>query len=125
MKKNFGKFKQVRTCTEVSPSPSPDVFAFYPWTEERLGAAKGTQTTEDFRRLEQETDAKHKSLDKVWQAATIYQAQLAKKKESPEDPKIKLMPVETFGSSLISYGVAFDDESFYGMFANKNASVGQ
>ncbi|KAI7868346.1 hypothetical protein BDF14DRAFT_1697727, partial [Spinellus fusiger] len=88
MIKNLGKLKQ--------------------WTEERLGAAKATMQTEDFQRLEVDTEKRRIGFEKIMEAADTTQLQLSKKKPSPEDAKIKVSPMESLGTCWVHYGDLFD-----------------
>ncbi|CAO3693225.1 unnamed protein product [Rhizopus stolonifer] len=95
MIKNIGKFKQ--------------------WTGERLGFAKVTLQTEDFQRLEVETDRKRLAFEKVHAAANIMQSQLGKRKPSPEDNfKTKRQPNDILGVCWINYGNEFTDDAALG-----------
>ncbi|KAI8327118.1 hypothetical protein EDC96DRAFT_532760 [Choanephora cucurbitarum] len=86
MIKNIGKFKQ--------------------WTGERFGGAKVTLQTEDFQKLEQETDHRRDGYENVVESVEL---------TSPEDAKIKMMPFEILGTSLYHYGSALPDESALGI----------
>ncbi|ORY97659.1 hypothetical protein BCR43DRAFT_563071 [Syncephalastrum racemosum] len=94
MIKNLGKFRQ--------------------WTGERLGAAKATLHTEDFQRLEQDTERKRTGFEKVQQATELFYGQLSKKKPSPEDPKAKVSPASAVGTCWISHSSVFGDDSLLG-----------
>ncbi|GAA5811198.1 hypothetical protein MFLAVUS_004629 [Mucor flavus] len=93
--KNLGKFKQ--------------------WTGERFGGAKVTLQTEDFQKLEQETENRREGYERIIEAVEILQAHLLKKKTSPEDGKIKVMPFEALGSCLYHYGTIFPEDSALGI----------
>ncbi|KAI8051375.1 uncharacterized protein B0P05DRAFT_313557 [Gilbertella persicaria] len=95
MIKNIGKFKQ--------------------WTEEKLGNAKITLQTEDFQRLEVETERKRIAYEKLHAAAFLLQAQLLKRKISPEDNKSKRIPNDMLGVCMNNYGNEFTDETPLGV----------
>ncbi|KAL1933071.1 hypothetical protein VTP01DRAFT_8749 [Rhizomucor pusillus] len=95
MIKNFGKLKQ--------------------WTGERLGAAKATLQTEDFQRLETDTERKRATFEKVHQALEVFHGQLSKKKPSPEDGKTKVAPLEAVGACWINHGSSFSEDSALGI----------
>ncbi|KAI9365788.1 hypothetical protein BD770DRAFT_377263 [Pilaira anomala] len=95
MIKNLGKFKQ--------------------WTGERFGGAKVTLQTEDFHRLEQETENRREGYEHIIEAVEILQKYLLKRKTSPEDSKIKVMPFEALGSCLYHYGTIFPEDSALGI----------
>ncbi|KAI9488031.1 hypothetical protein BDB00DRAFT_850388 [Zychaea mexicana] len=91
MIKNLGKLKQ--------------------WTGERLGAAKSTLQTEDFQRLEADTERKRTGFERVYSASELTYSQLSKKKLSPEDGKTKVYPCDALGSCLMNHGGAFTEDS--------------
>ncbi|KAI8639997.1 hypothetical protein BD408DRAFT_391341 [Parasitella parasitica] len=95
MIKNLGKFKQ--------------------WTGEKFGGAKVTLQTEDFQRLEQETEHRREGYEKVVEALYGVESYLLKRKPSPEDGRTKLMPLESLGSCLMHYGTVFPDDSALGI----------
>ncbi|KAK4511062.1 uncharacterized protein ATC70_012272 [Mucor velutinosus] len=95
MIKNLGKFKQ--------------------WTGEKFGGAKVTLQTDDFQRLEQETEHRREGYDKVLEAVDGIASYLLKRKTSPEDGKTKQMPFETLGSCLYHYGTVFPEDSALGI----------
>ncbi|KAF7723964.1 hypothetical protein EC973_001480 [Apophysomyces ossiformis] len=95
MIKNLGKLKQ--------------------WTGERLGSAKATLQTEDFQRLEVETEQKRVGFEKVHEAAQLQYSHLSKKKPSPEDAKQKMYPMEIFATCWSSHGDAFPMDSALGV----------
>ncbi|KAI8146274.1 hypothetical protein BJV82DRAFT_601149 [Fennellomyces sp. T-0311] len=94
MIKNLGKLKQ--------------------WTGERLGAAKSTLQTEDFQRLDIDTERKRTGFEKVYGASELTHAQLSKKKPSPEDGKSKVYPYEALGVCWLNHGSTFQEDSALG-----------
>ncbi|KAI8354600.1 hypothetical protein EDC96DRAFT_516653 [Choanephora cucurbitarum] len=95
MIKNIGKFKQ--------------------WTEEKLGNAKITLQTEDFQRLEVETERKRIAYEKLHASAVLLQSQLVKRKISPEDNKSKRLPNDMVGVCMTNYGNEFTDDAALGV----------
>ncbi|KAL7321463.1 hypothetical protein PS15m_001227 [Mucor circinelloides] len=95
MIKNLGKFKQ--------------------WTGEKFGGAKVTLQTDDFQRLEHETEHRREGYDKVMEAVDGVESYLLKRKTSPEDGKTKQMPFEALGSCLYHYGTVFPEDSALGI----------
>lgn len=68
--------------------------------------------TEDFQRLEVETERKRIAYEKLHAAAGLMQIQLAKKKPSPEDNnKSKRLPNDILGVCLTNYGSEFTDDT--------------
>jgi hypothetical protein len=86
------------------------------WTGEKFGGAKVTLQTEDFQRLEQETEHRREGYDRVLEAVTLVQQFLLKRKTSPEDNRNKVMPFEALGSCLYHYGTVFPDDSALGRY---------
>ncbi|OBZ86220.1 Uncharacterized protein C19C2.10 [Choanephora cucurbitarum] len=84
------------------------------WTGERFGGAKVTLQTEDFQKLEEETDHRRDGYENVVESVELVHSYLLKKKTSPEDAKVKMMPFEILGTSLYHYGSALPDESALG-----------
>ncbi|KAL9548187.1 hypothetical protein MBANPS3_005802 [Mucor bainieri] len=95
MIKNIGKLKQ--------------------WTGERFGSAKTTLQTEDFQRLEVETERKRVAYEKLHASALIMHTQLLKRKISPEDNKSKRLPNDIVGVCMSNYGNEFTDDSPLGI----------
>ncbi|KAG2195948.1 hypothetical protein INT47_007084 [Mucor saturninus] len=85
------------------------------WTGEKFGSAKTTLQTEDFQRLEVETERKRIGYEKLHAAAGVMQVQLAKKKISPEDNKSKRLPNDILGVCLSNYGNEFTDDAPLGV----------
>lgn len=73
-----------------------------------------TLQTEDFQRLEHETELRREGYDNVVEATTMIHSHLLKRKVSPEDNKSKVMPFEALGSCLYHYGTVFSDDSALG-----------
>ncbi|KAI9320445.1 hypothetical protein BX666DRAFT_1851746 [Dichotomocladium elegans] len=88
------------------------------WTGERLGAAKMTLQTEDFQRLESDTERKRVGFEKVYAASEIAHGYLAKKKVSPEDNKTKVYPLQGLGICWASHSIAFQEDSPLGAAMN-------
>ncbi|KAI8326976.1 hypothetical protein EDC96DRAFT_533221 [Choanephora cucurbitarum] len=72
------------------------------WTGERFGGAKVTLQTEDFQKLEQETDHRRDGYENVVESVELVHSYLLKKKTSPEDAKIKMMPFEILDESALA-----------------------
>ncbi|ORX88931.1 BAR-domain-containing protein [Basidiobolus meristosporus CBS 931.73] len=91
--KNLGKFKQ--------------------WTGEKLGKANKTECSDEFQRLEQETDCKKESLDKLFASSELYLKTLEKKKKTADD-KNKVAPIVSLSNAMISHGQGLPRDSPYG-----------
>jgi hypothetical protein len=83
-----------------------------------------TLQTEDFQRLEHETEHRREGYENVVEAVSMIQSHLLKRKVSPEDNKEKVMPFEALGSCLYHYGTVFPDDSALGraFYSNKITS---
>lgn len=114
MIKNLGKFKQVR-CTSRENHHTIHHMSIQ-WTGEKFGGAKVTLQTDDFQRLEHETEHRREGYDKVMEAVDGVESYLLKRKTSPEDGKTKQMPFEALGSCLYHYGTVFPEDSALGKF---------
>ena len=89
------------------------------WTGEKFGSAKSTLQTEDFQRLEVETERKRVAYEKLHASALIMHTQLLKRKISPEDNKSKRLPSDIVGVCMSNYGNEFTDDSPLGKFPEK------
>lgn len=70
--------------------------------------------TEDFQRLEHETDHRREGYENVVESVTMIQSHLLKKKVSPGEDKRKVMPFEALGACLYNFGTVFPDDSALG-----------
>lgn len=91
--KNLGKFKQ--------------------WTSEKIGSAEKTDTSDDFKQLEVETEQRRDSLEKLESTLDIYLKALSKRKPTADD-KGKTMPVEALGTCMVSQACLLGEEMPYG-----------
>ncbi|KAI7872406.1 hypothetical protein BDF14DRAFT_1909108 [Spinellus fusiger] len=96
MIKNFGKLKQ--------------------WTGERFGDIKPTLHSDEFQRMEFDTESRRAGFDHLYEVAKLTHVHLSKKKKiSPEDSKMKATPLYAFGDTLMSYGTAHKESSDLGL----------
>ncbi|KAK9674771.1 hypothetical protein K7432_016897, partial [Basidiobolus ranarum] len=91
--KNLGKFKQ--------------------WTGEKLGKANKTECSDEFQRLELETDQRKDTFERLYNASEVYLRTLEKKKKGPED-KNKISPILSLAYSLVAQGQTLPHDSPYG-----------
>ncbi|ORY03015.1 BAR-domain-containing protein [Basidiobolus meristosporus CBS 931.73] len=91
--KNLGKFKQ--------------------WTGEKLGKANKTECSDEFQRLELETDAKKDNLEKLYLSSEMYLKTLEKRKKGADD-KNKVSPVVSLAHAMVSHGQLLPRDSPYG-----------
>lgn len=73
-----------------------------------------TLQTEDFQKLEQETEKRRDGYECVIEAVEIIHSYLVKRKTSPEDNKTKVSPFEVLGSCLYHYGTIYPEDSALG-----------
>ncbi|CEP07001.1 hypothetical protein [Parasitella parasitica] len=85
------------------------------WTGEKFGSAKTTLQTEDFQRLEVETERKRVAYEKLHASALIMHSQLLKRKISPEDNKSKRLPSDLLGVCMSNYGNEFTEDTPLGI----------
>ncbi|KAK9768263.1 hypothetical protein K7432_001230 [Basidiobolus ranarum] len=91
--KNLGKFKQ--------------------WTGEKLGKATKTECSDEFQKLEQETDTKRENFERLYTTSEMYLNTLEKKKKIA-DEKNKIVPVLALGHAMVAHGQLLPRESPYG-----------
>ncbi|KAL0094243.1 hypothetical protein F4703DRAFT_1948182, partial [Phycomyces blakesleeanus] len=87
---------------------------FKQWTGERLGAAKATLQTDDFQCMQMETEKRLAEFEILYNVAKSTHVYLSKRKVSPEDNKIKMSALETFGQTLFRCGSERDEYSDLG-----------
>ncbi|TPX61360.1 hypothetical protein PhCBS80983_g01146 [Powellomyces hirtus] len=78
-----------------------------------MGNSQKTETSEEFKRLEHETDIRRDFTEHVYEALTIYLKSMGKRKESVSE-KVKKMPLEIMAESMIHFGTMLNEESLYG-----------
>ena len=71
------------------------------------------ETSEEFKRLEQETDLRREFTEKVHDSLTTYLKTMGKRKESLTD-KSKKLPLESLADAMIHYGTMLHEDSMYG-----------
>ncbi|TPX33824.1 hypothetical protein SmJEL517_g03349 [Synchytrium microbalum] len=80
---------------------------------EKLGNTQKTETSEEFKRLEEETDLRRIQTERVHLACEGYLRTLSKKRPSPED-KTEGMPLEIMGTCMNHFGSMMQEDSPYG-----------
>ncbi|KNC96962.1 uncharacterized protein SPPG_07783 [Spizellomyces punctatus DAOM BR117] len=83
------------------------------WTGEKMGSSQKTETSEEFKRLEQETDLRREFTEKVHEALAVYLKSMGKRKESLTD-KTKKLPLEIMADAMIHFGTMLHEDSNYG-----------
>ncbi|KAJ3107120.1 hypothetical protein HDU97_004813 [Phlyctochytrium planicorne] len=123
LQKKFGQLRQVRyynglndpmdASAGANADLSPFLDAFNPcptWTGEKFGGAQKTETSEEFKKLENETEQRREYTDKLLDSCNSYLKTMGKKKDG-RDAKL---PMEYLASSMINFGSVLDEESGYG-----------
>lgn len=89
---------------------------FKQWAGERMGGEVKTNTTDQFKALEQEMDLRQQGMDKMQESMTIYMKAVSKRTEL--EKKEKILPVQHMGSSMIQHSDDFEHDSEYGQCLN-------
>ncbi|CAG8469419.1 4229_t:CDS:2 [Paraglomus brasilianum] len=94
MKKNIGKFKQ--------------------WTGEKLGSSHKTETTYEFKELQQKADARNNGYEKILTTTNSYLKTIGKKKTSFDD-RSRSLPIESLGAAMRVFGEELGSDSEFGV----------
>jgi hypothetical protein len=86
------------------------------WTTEKLGSKSKTETSEEFRRLQEETKVRRDCLRAIQEPLEMYYKQLAKEKGS------KLL-LEALANGFETYGSILPEGSSYGASLQAAANV--
>ncbi|KAJ3175148.1 hypothetical protein HDU87_006383 [Geranomyces variabilis] len=90
---------------------------FRQWTAllkgEKMGNSQKTETSEEFKRLELETEIRREFTEQVHEALSIYLKAMGKRKEAVTDKSRKL-PLEIMAESMIHFGTMLHEDSLYG-----------
>ncbi|KAJ3145854.1 hypothetical protein HDU86_000621 [Geranomyces michiganensis] len=78
-----------------------------------MGNSQKTETSEEFKRLELETEIRRDFTEQVHEALSIYLKAMGKRKESVAD-KSKKLPLEIMAESMIHFGTMLHEDSLYG-----------
>ena len=81
------------------------------------------ETSEEFKRLEHETELRHECIEKVHDSVQLYLRQLEKTKADRIGSKEKRTPLENLAESMIHFGSMLYEESNYGRLSNIVQSV--
>ncbi|KAI9721514.1 MAG: hypothetical protein M1812_002276 [Candelaria pacifica] len=85
---------------------------FKQWAGERMGGEIKTNVSDDFKALELEMGLRHEGMERLQKAMTIYVKSLSKRNEAED--KEKSLPVAYLGSTMISHGEDFENDSEFG-----------
>lgn len=85
---------------------------FKQWAGERMGGEVKTNTTDQFKALEQEMDLRQQGMEKMQEATSIYMKAISKRTEL--EKKEKTLPIAHLGTSMVTHGEDFEHDSEYG-----------
>lgn len=85
---------------------------FKQWAGERMGGEVKTNTTDQFKALEQEMELRQAGMEKMQEAMTIYMKAVSKRTEL--EKKEKTLPIQYLGTSMVVHGEDFEHDSEYG-----------
>ncbi|EMR09990.1 hypothetical protein PNEG_01748 [Pneumocystis murina B123] len=79
------------------------------WTKEMLGKEQRTQTTDEFKELEQEMQMRHEGIENIYSSINQWAKSMLNRREDKKHTLIDL-----FSQALLSFGEKFSPESVYG-----------
>lgn len=85
---------------------------FKQWAGERMGGEIKTNTTDNFKALEQEMDLRQNGMEKMQESTSMYIKTVSKKTEL--EKKEKTLPIAYMGASMITHGNDFEHDSEFG-----------
>ncbi|KAL2038453.1 hypothetical protein N7G274_008792 [Stereocaulon virgatum] len=85
---------------------------FKQWAGERMGGEAKTNVSDDFKSLEIEMNLRQEGMERLQRSMTAYVKTLSKRQEG--DDKEKILPVAYLGSTMVSHGEDFEDDSEFG-----------
>lgn len=85
---------------------------FKQWAGERMGGEIKTNTTDNFKALEQEMDLRQHGMEKLQESMNIYIKAVSKRTEL--EKKEKNLPIAYLGGTMISHGEDFEHDSEFG-----------
>ncbi|KAI8817990.1 uncharacterized protein EV422DRAFT_570139 [Fimicolochytrium jonesii] len=78
-----------------------------------MGSTQKTETSEEFKALEHETNVRREFTEQVHDSLTVYAKALGKQKSSGAD-KAKKMPLEIMAEAMVTFGSMLAEDSLYG-----------
>lgn len=85
---------------------------FKQWAGERMGGEVKTNTTDNFKALEQEMDLRQTGMEKMQETMSVYMKAVSKRTEL--EKKEKTLPIAYMGTSMVAHGEDFEHNSEYG-----------
>ncbi|KAJ3253354.1 hypothetical protein HK103_000733 [Boothiomyces macroporosus] len=86
---------------------------FAQWTGEKFGQSQKTETSEEFKRLQDETIVRKDCVERVATPLEGVQKQLTKTKEDPED-KVQRVLYDVLGHAMTHFADVLPSDSYYG-----------
>lgn len=78
-----------------------------------MGQSQKTETSHEYKRLEQETESRRECIDKLQTSVDVFYKHISKRKDDPED-KAPKHPIQIMASAMSSYALMLSDQSHYG-----------
>lgn len=85
---------------------------FKQWAGERMGGEVKTNTTDQFKALEQEMELRQNGMEKMQESMSAYMKAVSKRTEI--ERKEKNLPIAYLGSTMIAHGEDFEHDSEFG-----------
>ncbi|MCJ1318332.1 hypothetical protein MMC15_003660 [Xylographa vitiligo] len=85
---------------------------FKQWAGEKMGGEAKTNVSDDFKALEVEMALRHEGMERLQKSMTNYIKTLSKRNEGED--KEKMLPVAYLGSTMVSHGEDFENDSEFG-----------
>ncbi|MCJ1293472.1 hypothetical protein MMC34_005027 [Xylographa carneopallida] len=85
---------------------------FKQWAGEKMGGEVKTNVSDDFKALEIEMALRHEGMERLQKSMSTYIKTLSKRNEGED--KEKMLPVAYLGSTMLSHGEDFENDSEFG-----------
>lgn len=85
---------------------------FKQWAGERMGGEVKTNTTDQFKALEQEMELRQKGMDRMQESMSAYMKAVSKRTEI--ERREKNLPIAYLGSTMVAHGEDFEHDSEFG-----------
>ncbi|KAI8925458.1 hypothetical protein BC831DRAFT_460948 [Entophlyctis helioformis] len=87
---------------------------FKQWTGEVMGNTQRTETSDEFKRLQQDTESRRECVERMHASLDVWHKNMIKRSGSSQDDRIQRTPLQFVANSLILYGSLLPDDSIYG-----------
>lgn len=95
---------------------------FSQWTGEKLGSSQKTDTSEEFKRLQGDTESRKECIDLIMTPMEALYKTVSKMKDSIDDKEKKLI-LQVLSQAMSHYGAVLPTDSQYGIVLNKVAET--